>query len=81
MKHILPLSLIVVALPAMAQDIATLTAETKKAVLPVVPKVVNAMQEAVAAKPTADFDAKVPGAAASADRFVAQLYQDLKAAR
>ncbi len=38
-------------------------------------------EEAVAAKPTADFDAKVPGAAASADRFVMQIYQELKAAK
>lgn len=50
MKNLLPLSLLLAALPALAQDIAALTAETKKAVLPVVPKVVNAMQEAVADK-------------------------------
>jgi hypothetical protein len=50
MKTLLPLSLLLAALPALAQDIAALTAETKKAVLPVVPKVVNAMQEAVAEK-------------------------------
>ena len=36
-------------------------------------------EEVVAAKPTADFDAKVTGAtAATADRFVGQLYQELK---
>lgn len=50
MKKLLPLSLLLASLPALAQDIAALTAETKKAVLPVVPKVVNAMQEAVADK-------------------------------
>jgi len=50
MKKLLPLSLLLAAWPALAQDIAALTAETKKAVLPVVPKVVNAMQEAVADK-------------------------------
>lgn len=50
MKKLLLLSLLLAALPALAQDIAALTAETKKAVLPVVPKVVNAMQEAVADK-------------------------------
>jgi hypothetical protein len=50
MKKILPLTLLLAALPAVAQDIATLTAETKKTVLPVVPKVVNAMQEAVTEK-------------------------------
>lgn len=44
----LPLSLLLAALPAFAQDVAALTAETRKAVLPVVPKVVKAMQEAVA---------------------------------
>ena len=39
-------------------------------------------EEVVAAKLTADFDAKVPGATAmTADRFVGQLFQELKAAR
>lgn len=39
-------------------------------------------EEAVAAKPTAEFDAKVTGATATtADRFVGQLYQELKSAR
>jgi glyoxylase-like metal-dependent hydrolase (beta-lactamase superfamily II) len=38
--------------------------------------------EVIAAKPTADFDAKVTGAtAATADRFVGQLYQELKSPR
>lgn len=50
MKTLLALSLLVASLPALAQDIGALTAETKKAVLPVVPKVVAAMQEAVAEK-------------------------------
>lgn len=50
MKALLPIALLLAALPALAQDIGALTAETKKAVLPVVPKVVNAMQEAVAEK-------------------------------
>lgn len=50
MKRFLPLALLLAALPALAQDVAALTADTKKTVLPVVPKVVNAMQEAVAAK-------------------------------
>ncbi|MBS1140096.1 MAG: hypothetical protein H6R13_1549 [Proteobacteria bacterium] len=50
MKTFLPLTLLLAALPAFAQDIAALTADTKKTVLPVVPKVVNAMQEAVAEK-------------------------------
>jgi hypothetical protein len=50
MKSLLALSLLAAAMPALAQDIGALTAETKKAVLPVVPKVVAAMQEAVAEK-------------------------------
>lgn len=38
--------------------------------------------DVIAAKPTADWDAKVTGATAmTADRFVGQLYQELKAAR
>jgi hypothetical protein len=50
MKYILPITLAMFALPALAQDIGALTADTKKNVLPVVPKVVAAMQEAVAEK-------------------------------
>lgn len=50
MKAFLPAALLLATLPALAQDIGALTAETKKAVLPVVPKVVAAMQEAVAEK-------------------------------
>ena len=48
----LPLALVLLAatLPAWAQDVAALTAETRKTVLPVVPKVITAMQEAVAEK-------------------------------
>jgi glyoxylase-like metal-dependent hydrolase (beta-lactamase superfamily II) len=39
-------------------------------------------QEVVAAKPTAEFDPKVPGGAGmTADRFVGQLYAQLKAAK
>jgi len=36
--------------------------------------------EVTASKPTADFDAKVPSANTTADRFVGQLYNDLKRA-
>ncbi len=50
MKTLLTAVFLLTALPALAQDIGALTAETKKAVLPVVPKVVAAMQEAVAEK-------------------------------
>lgn len=54
MKTRLAITLLVASLPALAQDIGALTAETKKAVLPVVPKVVAAMQQAVAEKGVAD---------------------------
>ena len=50
MKTLLPMTLLLAALPAFAQDIGALTAETKKVVLPVLPKVVGAMQDAVAEK-------------------------------
>jgi hypothetical protein len=50
MKLPLTLILLTATLHAGAQDVGALTAETKKTVLPVVPKVVNAMQEAVAEK-------------------------------
>lgn len=50
MKSLLTLGLLAAALPAFAQDLAALTDETKKAVLPVVPKVVAAMQESVASQ-------------------------------
>lgn len=50
MKAFFALALAALSLSAQAQDIGALTAETKKTVLPVVPKVVSAMQEAVADK-------------------------------
>lgn len=50
MKKLLVATLFLTALPALAQDIGALTADTKKTVLPVLPKVVAAMQEAVAEK-------------------------------
>lgn len=50
MKPLLALGMLAAALPAFAHDLAALTADTKKTVLPVVPKVVAAMQEAVAEK-------------------------------
>ena len=50
MRFVLPAALLITALPSFAQDLAALTAETKNIVLPVVPKVVNAMQSAVADK-------------------------------
>ena len=50
MKLPLTLILLTATLHAGAQDVGALTTETNKAVLPVVPKVVNAMQEAVAEK-------------------------------
>ncbi|RIX48231.1 MAG: DUF3365 domain-containing protein [Rhodocyclales bacterium GT-UBC] len=50
MKTTTLLTALLIALPATAQDLPDLTAKTKQAVLPVVPKVVGAMQEAVAAQ-------------------------------
>lgn len=52
MKALFPLALFAATLPVLAQtpDVAALTAETKKTVLPLMPKVVGAMQEAVAEK-------------------------------
>jgi len=50
MKTIIAITLMLAALPTVAQDIGALTAETKKSVLPLAPKVVAAMQEAVAEK-------------------------------
>jgi glyoxylase-like metal-dependent hydrolase (beta-lactamase superfamily II) len=35
-------------------------------------------QEVIAMKPTADFDAKVPNASTTSERFVTQVYQELK---
>ena len=46
MKALLPAALLIAALPVLAHDVGALTADTKKTVLPVVPKVVAAMQEA-----------------------------------
>ena len=36
------------------------------------------LEEVIASKPTADFDAKVPGIGTTGDRFVGQLYAELK---
>lgn len=54
MKTLISITLLLAALPVLAQDIDALAAETKKTVLPVVPKVVSAMQEAVANKGVAE---------------------------
>lgn len=54
MKTLAAAVLLALAGPVLAQDIAALTADTRKTVLPVVPKVVNAMQEAVAEKGVAE---------------------------
>jgi hypothetical protein len=50
MKPLFALPLLLAALPSLAQDIGALTAETRKSVLPVIPKIVSAMQESVAEK-------------------------------
>ena len=39
------------------------------------------LAEVVAAKPTAEFDAKVPSAATTSERFIGQLYAEIKAAK
>jgi glyoxylase-like metal-dependent hydrolase (beta-lactamase superfamily II) len=39
------------------------------------------LEQVTAAKPTADFDSKVPGIGTTGDRFVGQLYAELAAAR
>lgn len=39
------------------------------------------VEEAIAAKPTAEFDAKVPGAADTSARFITQMYQEMKAGK
>lgn len=39
------------------------------------------LQEVVAAKPTADYDSKVPGVGTTGERFIGQVYAELKAAK
>lgn len=41
----------------------------------------KSQQEVLAAHPTADYDAKVPQASLTSDRFVGQLYAELTAAK
>jgi hypothetical protein len=36
------------------------------------------VEQVTAAKPTADFDTKVPGVGTTGERFVGQLYAELK---
>lgn len=50
MKAIVPVMFLVASSAVMAQDVGALTQETRKVVLPLVPKVMQAMQEAVAAQ-------------------------------
>jgi len=38
----------------------------------------KSLQDVIAAKPTADYDAKVPNANTTSERFITQVYQDLK---
>lgn len=38
----------------------------------------KSLQDVIAAKPTADFDAKVPNANTTSERFITQAYQELK---
>jgi cyclase len=39
------------------------------------------LQEVIAAKPTADYDAKVPGVGTTGERFIGQVYAELKAGK
>lgn len=39
------------------------------------------LEEVIASKPTADYDAKVPGGSTTIDRFLGQLYAELKAGK
>lgn len=39
------------------------------------------LEQVIAAKPTADFDAKVPSVGTTGDRFIGQLYAELQAAK
>jgi glyoxylase-like metal-dependent hydrolase (beta-lactamase superfamily II) len=39
------------------------------------------VEQVTAAKPTSDYDAKVPGVGTTADRFVGQLYAEIKGGR
>jgi cyclase len=39
------------------------------------------VEEVIAAKPTAEFDARVPTAATTSERFIRQVYTELKASR
>lgn len=48
MKATLSIALLVCTVPVCAQDLAALSAETRSTVLPVIPKVIATMQEAVA---------------------------------
>lgn len=41
----------------------------------------KSLQEVIAAKPTADYDAKVPGVGTTGERFIGQVYAELKAGR
>lgn len=54
MKALIAIPLLLATLPVLAQDVAALTAETKQTVLPVIPKVVAAMQETITAKGAAE---------------------------
>jgi hypothetical protein len=54
MKVLISIAALLASFSVFAENLDALTAETKKAVLPVVPKVVNAMQEAVASKGVAE---------------------------
>ena len=54
-----------------------LTLALRDKVAPMVAKGMT-LEQVIAAKPTADFDAKVTGAGTTGDRFIGQLYAELK---
>jgi len=39
------------------------------------------LPEVIAAKPTADYDSKVPGVGTTGERFIGQVYAELKAGK
>jgi glyoxylase-like metal-dependent hydrolase (beta-lactamase superfamily II) len=41
----------------------------------------RSLEQVIASKPTADFDAKVPGVGTTGDRFIGQLFAELQAAK
>lgn len=68
----LPLFVLLLALPAVAQDLSSLTRDTKQQVLPLIPKVVGAMQEAVSTQGVAG---AIPVCREQAPQLIAETRQ------